>query len=121
MSTLQWGFIMARPRKEIDFNELEKLCNIQCTAEEAAAWFGVSPDTIDRRLKEEYGIGFAEYFKQNRDIGKISLRRKQFQAAMSGNTSMLIWLGKNQLGQSDKQEIQQETVQINIDGDDSEL
>ena len=31
----------------------------------------------------------------------MSLRRKQYEVAMSGNTSMLIWLGKNILGQRD--------------------
>ncbi len=29
------------------------------------------------------------------------LRRAQFKAAFNGNTSMLIWLGKNRLGQTD--------------------
>ena len=112
---------MARPRKEIDFDELEKLCHICCTAEEIANWFHCSVDTLDRRIKEEYEIGFAEYYKQNKSGGKISIRRKQFQTAMSGNVAMLIWLGKNNLGQSDKQEIQQETIQINIDQQDDAL
>ena len=33
------------------------------------------------------------------------LRQKQFEIAMTGNVSMLIWLGKQRLGQIDKQEI----------------
>ena len=32
---------------------------------------------------------------------KIELRRKQWQVAMEGNVQMLIWLGKNILGQKD--------------------
>ena len=113
---------MSRPRKEIDFNELEKLCGLQCTAEEIAGWFGVSVDTIERRVKEKYDIGFAEYFDQRRSDGKISLRRRQFQTAMSGNPSLLIWLGKQYLGQSDKQDISQtSTIQIDISDDDREL
>ena len=32
----------------------------------------------------------------------MSLRRKQYEVALSGNPSMLIWLGKNVLGQSDQ-------------------
>ena len=31
----------------------------------------------------------------------MKLRRKQIEVAMSGNHTMLIWLGKNMLGQSD--------------------
>jgi hypothetical protein len=34
-----------------------------------------------------------------------SLRRKQFEAAMNGNTTILIWLGKQYLGQRDKREM----------------
>lgn len=94
---------MARPRKEIDFEILDKLMGIQCSAEECGLYFEVSVDTIDRRLKEEYDIGFADYFKQKSGQGKISLRRKQYQVALSGNVPMLIFLGKNYLGQSDKQ------------------
>ena len=37
---------------------------------------------------------------------KNSLREKQYDVAMSGNVSMLIWLGKQVLGQSDKQEVE---------------
>jgi hypothetical protein len=33
-----------------------------------------------------------------------SLKRKQFQVAMRGNPALLIWLGKQYLGQSDKLE-----------------
>ena len=35
---------------------------------------------------------------------KMSLRRKQFELAISGNLGALIWLGKNLLGQTDRME-----------------
>lgn len=101
-----------RPKLNIDFKTLEKLCSIQCTAEEIAGYFDVSIDTLDRRIKEEYGINFAEYFAQNKSKGKISLRRSQYQAAINGNTTMLVWLGKNWLNQTDKQEISHQGDQI---------
>lgn len=93
---------MARPRKEIDFQDLDKLMAIQCTAEECAQFFEVSVDTIERRIREEFDMNFAEYFSIKRGHGKIALRRKQYQVALSGNTTLLIWLGKQYLGQSDK-------------------
>ena len=43
---------MAPRRTEIDLNELERLCAIQCTDEEIAAWFRVSTRTIERRRLE---------------------------------------------------------------------
>jgi hypothetical protein len=38
---------------------------------------------------------------KGRDDLKQSLRRSQIRLALSGNAVMLIWLGKNILGQSD--------------------
>ena len=37
---------------------------------------------------------------------KIALKKKQFDMAMKGNVPMLIWLGKQYLGQMDKQEVE---------------
>ena len=34
-----------------------------------------------------------------------SLRAKQFELAMRGNPTMLVWLGKQELGQSDRQQL----------------
>jgi len=96
---------MAAPRKEIDYDLLEKYCAIFCTAEEIAFLFDMSADTLDTRIKEKYECGFSEYYKKASSKGKMSLRRKQFEVALSGNVAMLIFLGKNALGQSDKQEL----------------
>ena len=89
---------MARPRKEIDQTQFEKLCGIQCTQEEIAGFFDVSPDTIERWCKRTYDSGFAEVFKTHSADGKISLRRYQFKLA-ERNAAMAIWLGKQYLGQ----------------------
>ena len=45
---------------------------------------------------------FCDYIEQKRGSGKASLRRRQWQAAEAGDKTMLIWLGKNWLGQSDQ-------------------
>ena len=95
-----------RPKIELDWNEFDKLCLIQCTLEEIADWFECSVDTIERRCKEVKNLNFAEYFKKNSVGGKISLRRSQFKAANEGNTTMLVWLGKQYLGQRDKSDIE---------------
>ncbi len=87
---------MARPKKQIDPKQVESLALINCTTAEMAAVIGCSSDTLERR--------FAAIIKEGREKGRMSLKRKQFQAAMSGNTTMLIWLGKQLLGQTDKVE-----------------
>ena len=93
-----------RPQIKIDWRALDALCAVQCTLAEIAAHFGVSEDTIERAVKREQGASFADYFEQKRKGGFASLRRKQYQVAMSGNVTMLIWLGKQWLGQADRQD-----------------
>ncbi len=93
-----------RPRHELDYTLLDKLCAIQCTGEEVASVMGIDYDTLNRALKRDGNAGFAEYFKKKGAHGRTSLRRKQMESALSGNTSMMIWLGKQYLGQRDKQE-----------------
>jgi hypothetical protein len=85
---------VARPRKKIDTEQLEKLAMIGCTTEEIAGFFEVSRDTIERR--------YAAIIAKGRQNGKIRLRRLQLQIAEKGNAVMAIWLGKQMLGQTDK-------------------
>jgi len=96
---------MARPRIEIDWEQFKKLCFMQATLEEIAGWYDCSVDTIERAVKREKKMGFADYYKKESAGGKVSLRRKQHEIALSGNTTMLIWLGKQYLGQKDKTEL----------------
>lgn len=98
---------MARPKIEISdeqWLQIEKMAAIFCTGEEIANIMGFSYDTLERRVKEKYNISCADYIKSKGDRGRMSLRRKQYEIATSGNVSMLIWLGKNELGQKDKRE-----------------
>ena len=93
-----------RPKKPIDYATLDKLCGIQCTGEECAAILGISYEHLNNQLKRDGNGGFLDYFKQKGAQGKMSLRRKQYEVATSGNPTMLIWLGKQWLGQAEKQE-----------------
>lgn len=92
---------MARPRKQIDQTQFEKLCGLQCTLEEICGFFGVTDKTLDGWCKRTYKASFSEVFKQKRGAGKISLRRAQFRLAEK-NANMAIWLGKQYLGQRDE-------------------
>ena len=104
MTTLQANEVNkgGRPRLEIDWEKLDKMCAIHCTKREIADVLGISEDTIDRRCREEYDCSFAVYYKKHASQGNMSLRRQQFQTAMKGNPSLLIWLGKQILGQTDQ-------------------
>jgi hypothetical protein len=85
---------MSRPPKSIDSTQVAKLAALGATHEEIAHFFGVDRSTIERRFCTEIESGRAQQ--------KIKLRRLQWRAAEKGNVVMLIWLGKNILGQSDE-------------------
>jgi hypothetical protein len=91
---------MARPRIDIDYAKFTRLCEIQCTKEEIAHVLGCSADTISRALKRDKSMSFADYYKKHSVVGKIALRRYQFNLAKK-SVPMCIWLGKQYLGQSD--------------------
>jgi hypothetical protein len=87
---------MGRKPIEIDEAQVYKLAALHATNQEIADFFDVSPDTIERR--------FAAVLTKARASRKIKLRQLQWRAAERLNPTMLIFLGKNLLGQSDKQE-----------------
>ena len=89
---------MAARRSDIDLVELEKLCQLSCTDEEIAAWFGTSTRTIERRRREPK---FAEIMARGKAKGRISVRRMQMKLLEQGNATMGIWLGKQLLGHSE--------------------
>src|ERR1700716_4100420 len=94
------GFMAKRgARVEIDLTELERLCAIQATDQEIAAWFGVTTRTIERRRTE---AKFAAIMERGKAKGRISVRRMQMKLLEQGNATMGIWLGKQLLGQTDQ-------------------
>ena len=89
---------VGRPKKyNLDTNQVEQLAGFGCTDTEIASFFDIPRTTLERN--------YEHYITKGRESGKIRLRQYQWAAAKKGNVAMLIWLGKQILGQSDKQEI----------------
>jgi hypothetical protein len=88
-----------RPRMEFDLRLVEDLGKIQSTHSELAAVLGCHLDTVKDRLKND--AEFSAAYEKGLENGKSSLRRIQWKAALGGNTTMQIWLGKQYLGQRD--------------------
>jgi hypothetical protein len=84
---------------EATLKQVESLGKIQCTTKEAAAVLGVTEKTFIEFLQRSEKA--RETFEFGKENGKASLRRAQLKLAMEGNPTMLIWLGKNLLGQKD--------------------
>ena len=94
------------PKLQLDEETLRKIENlgkIQCTTKEAAAVLDVSEPTFIDFLKRHEKA--ADAFEKGKQSGKASLRRMQLKSAEAGNVTMLIWLGKQLLGQRDRQEL----------------
>jgi len=93
-----------RPKINIDWGKFETYCAMQCTLREIAGYFDCSEMTIERKVKEHYGCCFVDTFKRKRQKGLMSLRVAMFKMAEK-SPQMAIFLAKNWLGMTDKQEI----------------
>lgn len=89
-----------RPRKELDVGAAYKLGQLGCTDAEIAAFFGVSDELV--RLRKRDDPEFLGALEKGRATMKLCLRRKQLRVALKGNVPMLIWLGKQLLGQGEQ-------------------
>lgn len=98
---------MGRPRIEFDDKEWERIniaCQFKMLAEDVAGLADCSVDTLEKRIREKHDCTFTEFRSQRMATTKLNLFSKQVSTAMEGNPTMLIWLGKNYLNQTDKQE-----------------
>lgn len=62
----------------------------------------------DYKAQKRNKVAFVVYKAQKRAKGEAVLRELQLKTAMSGNVTMQIWLGKQYLGQNEKQVIEHE-------------
>ena len=88
-----------RKPHELDLKAIEALAGIGGTLEEISAVFSHSLSGIKKRKDIMAAV------QRGREQGKATLRRMQWEAAKEGNAAILIWLGKQMLGQKDKHEI----------------
>lgn len=88
---------MARPKVEIDPELVKQMASWGAKTSEIAGYFACSTDTIERRFA-------AELTKGRSDL-QMSLRQWQLKSAKAGNVAMLIWLGKQMLGQIDRAQL----------------
>lgn len=90
-----------RPRFNLDYQVIKKLCRLQCTGEEIASFLDISYTALEHNIKTDFGISLKDFIYINRQAGRVSLRRAQWLSAMQGNPTMLIWMGKQYLDQKE--------------------
>lgn len=94
-------------KEVIDGEEVRKLACLGATRIEIANFYGVSRETIRRHFSDEV-------IKGHEDM-KLNLRRAQYKNAIErGSNTMLIWLGKQMLGQTEKQEVDHNHVMVDL-------
>jgi hypothetical protein len=96
------GRVVGRNNIVVPPQEVEDLAALGCKDTEIADWFGINNNTLKYQFSNELIKG--------RENLKQSLRRAQLKAALGGNVVMLIWLGKNILGQTDSPQTTQAEV-----------
>ena len=87
------GIEVGRKKVIIDPDEVQKLAALGCKDHEIAEWFLIDSNSLR--------YNFSAQLIKGRNQLKQSIRKAQIQLALGGNAVMLIWLGKNILGQSD--------------------
>lgn len=96
---------MGRVKRHVDYEMVETLASFFCTVDEICSVMNICRTVADsdKRFREAYERGLTK--------AKASLRRKQWELAKQGNVTMLIWLGKQYLEQSDYVRSKQESMQ----------
>jgi hypothetical protein len=104
------------PNKKIDIELAGKLAQAGSNGVQIAAHFGVHPDTLRDRIVDVTGFSdFSSWLQDKKAKGDSLLLTKQYDIAMQGDRTMLVWLGKQRLGQSDKQDVQGEVHMSVVD------
>jgi hypothetical protein len=81
---------MARPKAQVDPSKVEALAAIGCTAAEIGAELDCHERTIERR--------FAPVLKNGEQKRKTRIRHWLYKQAAGGNTAIIIFLAKCELG-----------------------
>jgi len=92
-------------------SELQRLAEVGATRWEMAARLGIDENTLAARIRDTSSVDRA--LKAGEAALKVSLRRKQVMIALEdghpSQSTMLVWLGKTTLGQSDRVSLKIET------------
>ena len=87
------GRVVGRSKTVIPEEEFYKLAALHSTWKELSDWYGVPVGTLRDN--------FADLYEKATTETKQKLRRAQLDLARKGDRVMLIWLGKNILGQAE--------------------
>jgi transposase-like protein len=103
---------LSRPQADINWELVAEYLEAGCTGTEIAAMLGISAPTLYDRCQTDNGMMFSEFSQEKKQKGDLILKKVQFEAAIKDkDRTMLVWLGKQRLGQKEKAE-----QDIKVDG-----
>lgn len=109
---------MGRPKiniSEEQYEQIVKLISIGHTEVEIADILEISIDTLKRRVKEDKGITFAQFYKKNSSGYKSSIRRSLYmQMTDKKNPVVTMFLGKTVLGLTEDKEYKDFNKQLKL-------
>lgn len=101
---------MPRPEKPIDWERVDELLECGCLGNEIAAHYNMHPNTFYDRVVNKYKMSFTDYQAEKKFKGDSLIRESQFKKAIKKlDNTMLIWLGKQRLGQKENHDDNQST------------
>lgn len=89
---------LGRPRKPLDEKRAERLAMDGCSNRDIAAMLGVDEKVIRNHLSAT--------LHKKRALRRWGIHKDQDRLRKKLNATMLIWQGKQELGQTDKQELE---------------
>jgi hypothetical protein len=87
------GIVVGRDKTIVPPADVEHFASLGCTDREIAKYFDISESTLR--------YNFSSFLTKGRHQLKTTLRQAQLRYALEGNATLLVWLGKNLLSQSD--------------------
>lgn len=131
-----------RPPKTIDWDQVAIFCADHATEIEIGRWMHLCDDTISTACQRELGMTFREFYEMHQTKGKMSLRRMMWKTAegtpaevlrdkdgkivrdgkgnpviipgQAPSAAVQIFKAKNELGYSDKQDIQIHDITLHV-------
>jgi hypothetical protein len=97
-----------RPKRLIDWEYVDDLLLAGCSGIQIAAHIGIGFDKLYDKCAEDKGMLFTDYAREKRMKGDSLLKKTQFDLALKKDRTMLVWLGKQRLGQLDRPQFKSE-------------
>lgn len=91
---LQSRVIDEPPHATFSHRAVQRMAQIGVPDADIARIIGVDLELLQAEAADALRLG--------KDLGRVELRARQYAAAMQGDKNLLVWLGKQTLGQADK-------------------